>query len=216
MADKVMGVLKSKYLASPIHYAGMQRIEDLEYPEPALREAILNAIVHKDYKGSTIQLSVYEDKLSLWNPGTLPEQLTIEMLKSKHPSHPRNKAIAEVFFKAGYIESWGRGISVMLNACEKAGLPEPRIEEVAGGIQVTFFKHAFADDFLSRLGLNERQIGAVDYVKRNSKITNSDYQKLFNVSERTALRDLVELGDKGVFQKKGEKKGTYYELKNVR
>ena len=216
MADKVMEILNSKYLTSPIHYDGIQRIEDLEYPEPALREAILNAIVHKDYMGTTIQLSVYDDRLSLWNPGTLPEELNIEMLKSKHPSHPRNKTIAEIFFKAGYIEAWGRGISVMMEACKNAGLPEPTIEEVAGGIQVTFLKHAFSNGYLSRLGLNERQIDAVEFVRRNSKITNSDYKKLFNVSERTALRDLVELGAKGVFQKKGEKKGAYYELKIVR
>lgn len=178
-----------------------------------MREAIFNAIVHKDYKGSTIQLSVYDDRLSLWNPGTLPDELNIEMLKGKHPSHPRNKNIAEVFFKAGYIEAWGMGISMMMDTCRKAGLPEPTIEEVAGGIQITFLKDIFSIDYLKRLGLNERQSEAVEYVKENTKITNSDYQKLCNVSERTALRDLEELGAKGIFQKKGEKKGTYYELK---
>lgn len=96
MADKVLEILKSKYIVSPIRYEGIQRVEELEYPEAALREAILNAIVHKDYKGSTIQLSVYDDKLILWNPGKLPDELNIEMLKGKHPSHPRNKNIAEV------------------------------------------------------------------------------------------------------------------------
>jgi ATP-dependent DNA helicase RecG len=214
MADKVMEILKSKYLVFPIHYEGMQRVEELEYPEPALREAILNAIVHKDYKGSTIQLSVYDDRLSLWNPGTLPDELNIEMLKGKHPSHPRNKNMAEVFFKAGYIEAWGRGISMMMDACRKAGLPEPAIEEVAGGMQITFLKDIFSEDYLKRLGLNERQIAAVEYAKKNVKITNSDYQRLSKVSERTALRDLEELCIKGIFQKKGEKKGTHYELKS--
>lgn len=213
MADKVMEILKGKYLTSPIHYEGMQRVEELEYPELALREAILNAIVHKDYKGSTIQLSVYNDKLILWNPGILPDELNIEMLKGKHPSHPRNKNIAEVFFKAGYIETWGRGISMIMDTCRKAGLPEPIIEEVAGGMQITFLKDIFSEDYLRRMWLNERQIEAVEYVKKNAKITNSDYQKLCNVSERTALRDLEELSTKGVLQRKGEKKGTYYELK---
>jgi len=105
-----MEILKNNYLVFPIRYESLQRIEELEYPEPALREAILNAIVHKDYKGSTIQFGVYDNKLILWNPGTLPDELNIEMLKVKHPSHPRNKNIAEVFFKAGYIEARGRGI----------------------------------------------------------------------------------------------------------
>ena len=214
MADKVMDILKNKYLVFPIRYEGLQRIEELEYPEPALREAILNAIVHKDYKGSTIQLSVYDDKLTLWNPGRLPDELNIEMLKGKHPSHPRNKNIAEVFFKAGYIEAWGRGISIMMDACRKAGLPEPTIEEIAGGMQITFMKDVFSEKYLQQLGLNERQIKAVKYVKKNGKITNSDYQKLCEVSERTALRDLEDLSANSILQKKGEKKGTYYELRS--
>lgn len=195
MADKVLEILKNKYLVFPIHYEGMQRVEELEYPEPALREAILNAIVHKDYKGSTIQLSVYDDRLSLWNPGALPDELNIEMLKGKHPSHPRNKSIAEVFFKAGYIEAWGRGISMMMDACRKAGLPEPAIEEVAGGIQITFLKDIFSEDFLKRMGLNERQIKAVLFAKEKGKITNSDYQELNEVSKRTATRELTALVD---------------------
>jgi len=194
-------------------YEGLQRIEELEYPEPALREAILNAIVHKDYKGSTIQLGVYDDKLILWNPGVLPDELNIEMLKVKHPSLPRNRNIAEVFFKAGYIEAWGRGIFMMMDACHKAGLPEPIIEEIAGGLQITFLKDIFSEDYLKRKGLNERQIKAVKYVKKKGKIINSEYQRLCTVSERTALRDLEELSFKGIFKKTGEKKGTYYELK---
>jgi len=213
MADKVMEILKSKYLIFPIRYEGLQRIEELEYPEPALREAILNAIVHKDYKGSTIQLGVYDDKLILWNPGVLPDELNIEMLKVKHPSLPRNRNIAEVFFKAGYIEAWGRGIFMMMDACHKAGLPEPIIEEIAGGLQITFLKDIFSEDYLKRKGLNERQIKAVKYVKKKGKIINSEYQRLCTVSERTALRDLEELSFKGIFKKTGEKKGTYYELK---
>ena len=110
MADRVIEILKSKYLVSPIQYQGLQRIEKLEYPEDALREAILNAIVHKDYTGAPIQLSVYSDKLILWNPGQLPEDLTIEILKQKHSILTANRNIAELFFKAGYIEVWGRGI----------------------------------------------------------------------------------------------------------
>jgi ATP-dependent DNA helicase RecG len=83
MADRVLEILRSKYLVSPIRYEGLQRIEDLEYPEEALREAILNAIVHKNYTGSAIQMSVYSDKLILWNPGRLPDDITIEIFKKK-------------------------------------------------------------------------------------------------------------------------------------
>ena len=214
MADKVMEILKSKYLVFPIRYEGMQRVEELEYPEPALREAILNSIVHKDYKGSTIQLSVYDDRLSLWNPGLLPDELNVEMLKAKHPSHPRNKNIAEVFFKAGYIEAWGRGISIMMDACQKAGLPEPTIEEVAGGMQITFLKDFLAEDYLKRLGVNERQVEAVKYVKKNGKITNKEYQKINDCSRNTASGDLANLVEKGILKPSNVKgAGSFYELK---
>lgn len=205
MVDKVMEILERKYLIRPIRYEGMQRVEELEYPEPALREAILNAIVHKDYKGSTIQLSVYDDKLILWNPGMLPDELNIEMLKGKHPSHPCNKNIADIFFKAGYIEAWGRGISMIMDTCHKAGLPEPTIEEVAGGMQITFLKDIFSEDYLKRMGLNERQVKAILYTKKYREITNSKYQEVADVSKATATRDIKELEDKGLLKNIGTK-----------
>jgi ATP-dependent DNA helicase RecG len=125
MPDKVMAMLKSKYLVMNIRYEGLQRIEELEYPEDALREAILNAIIHKDYTGVHIQLSVYDDKIILWNPGSLPAEINLDQLKDKHPSIPRNKIIADIFFKAGYIEAWGRGINKIISGFEEASLPQP-------------------------------------------------------------------------------------------
>lgn len=136
MADRVMEVLNAKYLVRSISYKGLQRIEGLEYPEAALREAILNAIIHKDYSGTTIFLSIYDDRLMIWNPGELPGSLTVDLLKEKHSSQPRNRLIADVFFMAGYIESWGRGIDIMMNGCREYGLPEPIIAEEQRGIQL--------------------------------------------------------------------------------
>jgi ATP-dependent DNA helicase RecG len=132
MVEAVITLLKQRYIISTISYEGIQRIERPEYPDAAIREAILNAIVHKDYTDSTIQMSIYNDKIILWNPGKLSEDLTIEKLKSKHPSRARNKNVAEVFFKAGYIESWGRGIEKMIDALKGDGLPEPIFEENSG------------------------------------------------------------------------------------
>jgi len=86
------------------------------------------------------------------------------------------------------------------------------LKEEQGGFLSKIFKDRFTEDQLQKMGLNERQIKAVEYVKKNSKITNSDYQKLCVVSERTALRDLDDLSAKDILQKKGEKRGTYYEL----
>lgn len=136
MADKVMDVLKSKYLISPIHYEGLQRIEDLEIPEDALREAIFNSIIHNDYTGAPIQLSVYSDRLMLWNEGRLPDDFTMEMFLGKHASKPYNKNIADIFFKAGFIESWGRGISKIMKGFADAGMELPKFEFSMGGLWV--------------------------------------------------------------------------------
>ncbi|HUB59847.1 MAG TPA: ATP-binding protein [Puia sp.] len=194
MVDKVMERLKEKYLVSPISYNGLHRIETLEYPEVGLREALLNAIVHKDYTdNSTIQLSVYDDKLILWNPGMLPFDITIDELKKKHPSRPRNRYIADIFFRAGYIESWGRGIEKMIEAFKKAGLPEPIFEELAGGLQVTLLKDIYTEEYLRKLDLSDRQIKAIIYTKEYKKISNKVYQQLFNVSRNTASNDLQQL-----------------------
>jgi ATP-dependent DNA helicase RecG len=214
MADKVIELLRAKYLISPISYEGLVRKEELEYPEPALREAILNAIVHKDYTGTFIQLSVYDDKLILWNPGTLPDELNVELLKAKHPSKPRNKNIAEVFFKAGYIEAWGRGISKMLDACREAGLPEPLIEEFAGGMQVTFLKDIYTEDYLKQKGLTGRQVRTILFAKEKGRVTNKDYQELFSVSRNTATNDLKKLVEAGLLVPSEQKgAGSFFTLK---
>ena len=138
MTDRVVEILKTKYFTSPIHYEGMQRIEEIEVPEEALREIFYNAIAHKDYMGAPIQMRVWDDYCEVWNEGVLPEGLTPEMLSDKHSSHPRNKNIAYTFFKAGFIESWGRGYKKIHDGFEKAGLPIPTIETIEGGVRVTF------------------------------------------------------------------------------
>ncbi|WP_240142025.1 ATP-binding protein [Bacteroides xylanisolvens] len=138
MADKVVALLRSKYLISPIHYEGMQRIEPLEIPEDALREMIYNSLVHKLYVGVPIQMWVFNDHIELWNEGKLPDAITIDTLVEKHSSHPRNQLVASVFYKAGFIESWGRGIRKINEAFDKAGLERPVFKESEGGLLVTF------------------------------------------------------------------------------
>lgn len=137
MAERVMVLLRSKYLIAPIHYKGMQRIERLEIPEDALREILYNAIVHKLYQGVDIQLKVYDDRLVLWNEGELPLGYTVETLLKEHSSRPRNKNIATVFYLAGFIETWGRGFDKIRNGFASANLPMPLFESKFGGLQVT-------------------------------------------------------------------------------
>lgn len=212
LLHQVPDQLNRKFLTKQIDFKGFLRIEKGEYPVAAIREMLLNALVHKNYMGSTIQLRVYDNMLTIWNEGNLPEGMSYDSLKRTHSSRPRNPIIADVCFKAGYIDSWGRGTLKIYNSCKEAELPEPTIQPLDGGVLVTLYKDYLSEEQLKGLGLNDRQLKAVQFVKENQKITNSDYQTLCEVSERTALRDLDELTSKKLFRKLGEKKGTFYEF----
>jgi ATP-dependent DNA helicase RecG len=137
--SSTMDLLLTKYLKAGISYRGIQRVESLPVPEAALREAVLNAILHKDYSaGTPVQISVYDDRLMLWNPGELPQDWTVARLKAKHPSHPFNPGLANVFFRAGQIETWGRGIERIFSACTTAGTPPPALRCEQNGLWVDF------------------------------------------------------------------------------
>jgi len=122
--------------------------------------------------------------------------MTFEDLKHKHVSHPRNPILADVFFKGGLIESWGRGTLIIIDECHTAGLPTPEISKMTGGIVVTIYKDIYNEKHLASLNLNERQLKAVLYVKEKKSISNSIYQDLCDVSKATASRDLSELTEK--------------------
>ncbi|HBL76006.1 MAG: transcriptional regulator [Bacteroidetes bacterium GWF2_42_66] len=212
--EKTIDLLFSKYIKSSISYEGLNRVEKYEYPKDAVREALLNAVSHKDYSGGVpIQISVYNDKLIFWNEGQLPENWTIEKLLDKHPSKPYNPDIANALFRSGYIESWGRGTLKIINECVQFGIPKPKYFYDMSGFWVEFRKDVFDMEYLKSLGLNERQIQAIKFVKENGKITNSEYQANYGVARNTATRDLSELVDKGILKSSETKgAGSYYEL----
>jgi len=212
LLKSVLERLDHKYLTRSIEFKGMLRLEHSEYPIPALREMLLNALVHRKYMGSFIQIRVYDDKITIWNDGRLPEEITLESLKHVHSSYPRNPLIADVCFKGGLIDSWGRGTVRIIETCKEAGLPEPELTERDGGFLVTLFKDNLTEEQLVKLGLNARQVKAVQYVKEKSRITNSDYQTINEISDRTSSRDLEDLVAKGVLKRVGDKKSAYYEI----
>jgi ATP-dependent DNA helicase RecG len=200
----VLERLFQKYLIKNITFEGMYRIETPEYPMVALREMLLNSMVHRSYMGSFSQMRVYDDKINLWNEGGLPDGITLQALKIEHTSKPRNLLIADVCFKGGLIDAWGRGTISIIDECKAVGLPEPELTERDGGFMVTLFKDRFSEEELQKLGLNERQIKAVLYVKGKGEITTSAYTKLYAVAERTARKDLNELSDKQILKRVGE------------
>jgi ATP-dependent DNA helicase RecG len=165
--------------------------------------------------GAPTQIRVYDNKLTAWNHGTLPEGITLDKLSKSHSSYPRNPTLARACFLGGYIDSWGSGIMKIVNSCKAAGLPTPIMEEDGGGFIVKLFKDRFSEEELQKMGLNERQVKAVLHVKEKGKITNGEYQKLNDIGKSVTIDELRDLVEKQVFSKIGDTgRGIYYELKN--
>lgn len=186
-----------------------------ELPPDAVGEAIINAIAHRDYhSNASVEVRLFVDRLEVWNPGSLPGTLTLDDLSRDHPSVPNNPLIAEPLYLARYIERVGSGTQAMIDLCREAGLPAPTFEQRSGSFVVTLWRDWLTDEVMDELGLNERQVKGVSIVKRGGKLTNKIYREAFRISDRTALRDLNELIDKGVLERIG-KTGhqTYYIIK---
>ena len=212
--ESALEILRTKYLKSEIRFEGIHRREILEYPHEALREGIINALIHRDYLGtSTIQIRVYNDRLVIMNEGKFPPEVPVEKLKTEHISKPRNVLLAGAFYKAGFIESWGRGTIKIVEKCLEQGLPEPDFKEEFGVVTVQFYRDRWNDENLRKLGLNERQIKAVMYVKEKGRITNKEYQEIAGVSNKTAYLELSDAVEKGVFVLEGSGRRIGYALK---
>lgn len=200
---------------------GLTREETTEYPLPVVREAIVNAIAHRDYsiRGEGIRLLMFSDRLEVYSPGRLPGHVTLENIKDERYS--RNEAIVAVLTDLGYIERLGYGIDRMIAAMQEAGLPAPEFAETAAGFRVTL--RSAGEDLVSpqpqeqrwhHAFLNERQEAALAFVRQYGRITNSDLQALTpDVHPETIRRDLADLVDKNLLIRIGSKRATYYILK---
>jgi ATP-dependent DNA helicase RecG len=137
--DRTVDLLRTKYSKAEVAYSGLYRTETPPVPSEALREAVVNAIAHKDYASpAPIQIRAYDDRLEVWNPGHLPQGWTVDHLTSRHPSIPFNPLIANAFFRAGMIEAWGRGIQRIMDVCETSKVPVPKWRYESGGLRVEF------------------------------------------------------------------------------
>lgn len=191
-----------------------ERREHWDYPLPALREALMNALVHRDYfkKNEQIMIKVYDDVIWFHNPGGLPKGLSIEQLKTKPQSIPRNPLIAKIFYLAGYIERYGSGIQRILTSFAEAGLPEPEFRTDAWSFTLTMHKDIFTEEYLAQRELSERQLQAIPILRKQKSISKREYQDLVSVSPRTALNDLTLLVNKGVLVRTGSGKSSRYTL----
>lgn len=213
MASRVVDTLRTKYLLSPIHYEGLQRVEQLEVPEKALRELVYNAIAHKDYAGPAIQMRIYDRSIELWNYGLLPEELTPADLLKKHSSYPRNHNIANVFYKAGFVESWGRGYKKIAEEFDRAKMPLPIIEETGGGV-MAIIQRKTMDEVIAERGSNvgdmsetkltARQRVIISIIQSNPAVSAKQMSVTLSVTSRTIERDLSVMQKAGIIRHEGK------------
>ncbi|MFV0392316.1 MAG: ATP-binding protein [Paludibacteraceae bacterium] len=207
---EITNQLSYKYLTQKIHFEGLYRVETGEYPTPAIREMLLNALIHRNYMGSFVQIRVYDDNINIWNDGGLPAGISSEALKRPHRSNPRNPIIADVCFKGGLIDSWGSGTIRIIDTCKQADLPEPELIEQDGGFSVTLFKNHLTKEQLVKIGLNARQIDAILFYRVKGEITSSEYAERYKITDRTARNDLNVLVENNLLTKKGETNQSRY------
>jgi ATP-dependent DNA helicase RecG len=201
-----------KYIKRSAKIVGTERLETFDYPIEAIREAITNALCHRDYRiNSNIQLRIFEDRIEIWGCGPLPKPLKIEDLKVEHESIRINPLIAECLFKIGFIEKWGTGTQRIIESCIEQGLPEPLFEIKSGSLVVIIRKYKFTT--LVKINISERQQKAVDYLLVHKKITNKEYRQLNpEIKRDTATNDLKDLVNKEIILAKGKGRYTYYIL----
>lgn len=194
----------------------MQRETTNFLPMKAVREAIINAVCHRDYTvySGAIYFAMYDDRVEIENEGRLPKQLTIEDLKKQHRSFPRNKKIINAFARRGLVESWGRGTLEIIELCKKDGHPEPVFLEDRSGFSVYMYSRypltsiiSVSDDFkIHQVTIRQRKI--LEVLKTAAEdLSSSQIREQVEGSERTIRRELSTLSQLGCVSSQGEGRG---------
>jgi ATP-dependent DNA helicase RecG len=222
--DRVMDTIFTKYFKGLIHYEGIQRVDRYPMPREALREAVLNAVVHKDYStGNPIQIRVYDDKVTIFNSASLPTGITEEDLQRAHKSAPYNPLIANAFFRSGQIEAWGRGIEKIKASCAADGLPEPEFRISTNDFMICFHIRNNNKAIAERAATNgkpivpsgtingtinsdENGIRLLKAVADNPAITYDRLAELLGIPRRTVSREMKKLQESGLIEREGARR----------
>jgi len=193
---------------------GLLREETWEIPIEALREAIINALIHRDYQeNGFVYIKVYDYRIVIASPGGLPDTLTIDDLYKEHESMLRNPLIARVFYYAGLIDAWGRGIINIINMLKDNGLESPSFEESGGSFRIIFTRPASetvektVEDTVEK---NSEKI--LELIKENPQITVKIIAERLNMSRRGIEWNIKSLKEKGLLKRIGPDRGGYWEI----
>ena len=194
----------------------LERIDEPLFPVAALREALVNALCHRDYTitGGAISVAIYDDRLEIWSDGSLPFGLSIEDLKRNHRSLPRNPLIAGVFYRRKLVEQWGRGTQLIVELCVQAGHPEPEFLAESGGIGVCFLPSAYIAPYRVTHDLSERQRKILQL------LAGAPFQTFAAIraglerppSDRAIRNDLMHLKQLGMARLSGRGRGAQWSL----
>lgn len=225
--DETVDLLYKKFMKGLIRYDGLTRVEEYIIGRDSLRELILNAVQHKNYDShNPIQISVYDDKIYIWNTAIFPEQLDINNMYKKHSSFPYNPNISRVFYKSGYVESWAQGFEKIKKECNRLSIPLPTVESKFGGVWVTCIP---SDNYLELLKnvngpvsgpvngpvsgpANELLKDILELIIENNKITIDGICSKLNKGRTTIKRYLNELKDKKIIERVGSDKTGYWKI----
>ena len=222
IADRIMDIIYTKYFKGLIRYEGIQRIDEYPMPQEVLREAVLNAVVHKDYNtGNPIHIKIYDDKVIIYNDCRIPSNIKPESLLTDVRSNPHNPLIANCFFRSGQIEAWGRGIEKMKKGCLSDNLPEPEFNILPNVFSISFRTRNnnqsddFGVNFGVNFGLNSTQNKIIELMSVNPNIKTQVISDETGLSKRSIEYAIRILKEKGIIERIGADKNGRWSVKQV-
>ncbi len=199
-----------------IRIVGFQHVNVYEYPVEAIREAITNALCHRDWGliGQQVRVAIFDDRIFVDSPGRLPPGVTLANIERVHVL--RNPVIAQLLYDVEYIENWGSGVPRMKRAMRAYNLPAPIFDEPGPNFTATFTGPG--EQFMRELeakpawmtGLNERQIKAMEYLAERGKITNREYRQMFGLGHTATVEELAGLVESRLVERWGVGRSTVY------
>lgn len=212
-------VLKHINLGAEIR--GLVRTDAYELPTEAIREAIVNAVTHRNFLDrACVQVAVYDDRVEITSPGMLYGGLTIEQIK-EGGSKIRNRCIAEVFSRMRIIESWGTGIKRMFSSCREYGIREPELLEIGDSFRVNLYRPSYnavhqsspkSSPKSSPNDVNLTQQKIIEMILTNPKVTQAAMAKELDVTVRAIKKSIKELSDRGILKHAGSSRNGYWEV----
>jgi len=224
IADRVIDLIYTKYLKAAITYEHDVRVETYPFPRDGVREAVYNALGHNNYADSVpIQIRIEDDAMYISNNCILPKDWTAETLMKPHKSMPFNPSIANAFYRAGYIEAWGRGIQKICEACRELGIPDPEYTVLGNDLTVKFTAlerariSVLEDPKHRNVGLEgglevglEKDI--LKIISANPSSTMAEIADELNVTKRTIERTIKRMREQGKIIRRGGKRYGYWEI----